>query len=58
MKIVWDEEKRLGNLDKHKCDFVDVVNFDWENATFIDDNRKNYSERRILASGSMMAGCT
>lgn len=51
MNIVWDEEKRLSNLKKHKCDFADVMYFDWENATFIDDNRRAYGERRILAFG-------
>ncbi len=51
MKIVWNEQKRRSNLEKHKCDFADVLNFDWEHATFIDDVRKDYGERRILAFG-------
>ena len=25
MKIVWDETKRLSNLDKHKLDFADLT---------------------------------
>jgi uncharacterized DUF497 family protein len=31
MKIVWDEPKRLANLDKHGLDFADL------NETFFDD---------------------
>lgn len=33
MKIVWDERKRLANLEKHGLDFADVVDFDWDTAT-------------------------
>jgi uncharacterized protein len=33
MKIVWDEPKRLANFDMHGFDFVDVIFFDWSNAT-------------------------
>ena len=32
MKIVWDEPKRLANLDKHGLDFADVIHFGWEHA--------------------------
>lgn len=32
MKIVWDEPKRLANLDKHGLDFADVARFRWETA--------------------------
>ena len=31
MKILWDEPKRLANLDKHGLDFADL------NETFFDD---------------------
>jgi uncharacterized protein len=31
MKIMWDEPKRLANLDKHGLDFADI------NETFFDD---------------------
>src|SRR6185312_12550649 len=51
MDIVWDKEKRLRNIDKHGCDFADLVEFEWENATFVDDTRKDYGERRVLAFG-------
>jgi uncharacterized DUF497 family protein len=32
MKIVWDEPKRLVNLEKHGLDFEHVVDFQWETA--------------------------
>lgn len=33
MLIVWDETKRLINLDKHGMDFADIeFGFDWESA--------------------------
>jgi uncharacterized protein len=32
MKIVWDEPKRRSNLEKHKLDFEDVIDFEWETA--------------------------
>lgn len=32
MRIVWDERKRLANLDKHGLDFADIAEFDWESA--------------------------
>ncbi len=32
MKIIWDEPKRLANIEKHGFDFADIDGFDWENA--------------------------
>ncbi len=32
MIIVWDEPKRLANLDKHKLDFSHVDDFGWQDA--------------------------
>jgi uncharacterized DUF497 family protein len=32
MKIVWDEPKRLANLDKHGLDFADLNETFFENA--------------------------
>jgi uncharacterized DUF497 family protein len=33
VKIVWDEPKRIVNLEKHGLDFADVDVFEWESAT-------------------------
>ena len=32
MIFVWDEVKRLANLEKHGLDFADVISFGWETA--------------------------
>ncbi len=46
MKIIWDEPKRLANLDKHGFDFADVVYFDWSTA-LVDATHSN----RVKAIG-------
>ncbi|WP_412057383.1 BrnT family toxin [Bartonella sp. DGB2] len=51
MKIIWDEPKRLSNLDKHGLDFSDVIYFDWKNA-FISDTYSN----RLKAIGRFANG--
>ena len=35
MKIVWDEPKRLANLDKHGLDFADLNETFFDNALVI-----------------------
>ena len=47
----WDETKRKTNLSKHGVDFAAADFFVWEEALVIEDNRKNYGERRFLAFG-------
>ncbi|MEQ1403431.1 BrnT family toxin [Neorhizobium sp. Rsf11] len=32
MKIVWDEPKRIANVEKHGLDFEDIAYFHWETA--------------------------
>jgi uncharacterized protein len=32
LKIIWDETKRIVNLEKHGLDFADVGLFHWETA--------------------------
>lgn len=41
MKIVWDEPKRIANIEKHGLDFADVLFFGWETAHI----RKTHSNR-------------
>ena len=47
MKIIWDEPKRLANLDKHGFDFADIGELDWANA-IVEDSRLDASGRRRL----------
>ncbi len=55
MKIVWDEPKRLANLDKHGLDFADVIFFDWHNA-IIDSKRSEHRPPRLKAIGRFADG--
>jgi uncharacterized protein len=32
MRIVWDEPKRLANIEKHRLDFADVGFVEWSTA--------------------------
>ena len=47
----WDEDKRQTNLAKHDVDFADAAGFDWPAATERPDNRHDYGEVRIEATG-------
>src|SRR5438270_12114694 len=53
MEFEWDEAKRRANIVKHGIDFVDAVAmFD---GPFIEaeDRRRDYGERRMLATGGL-----
>jgi uncharacterized DUF497 family protein len=49
MELEWDEPKRLANLAKHGLDFADVPKLDWDGATFVEDQRRDYPEPRYWA---------
>src|SRR4051812_22950136 len=49
MEFEWDEEKRRKNWAKHGLDFADTATLDWETATFVEDNRRDYGEQRYWA---------
>jgi uncharacterized protein len=53
MDLEWDEAKRRLNLTNHGLDFGSVPRFDFENATYIPDDRKDYGEVRIVATGHL-----
>jgi uncharacterized protein len=42
MKIVWDEPKRLANLDKHGLDFADLNETFFDNALVIQSHSKRW----------------
>jgi uncharacterized protein len=44
----WDEKKRQSNLEKHGVDFTSMRACDWSSALLIEDERKNYGERRFV----------
>ncbi|MGD9924445.1 MAG: hypothetical protein AB7V13_23825 [Pseudorhodoplanes sp.] len=51
MKIVWDEPKRLANLDKHGLDFTDLTERFFENALFLPSR-----DQRWRGIGASVAG--
>jgi uncharacterized DUF497 family protein len=42
MKIIWDEPKRLANLDKHGMDFADLNDRFFDTALVLDAHGKRY----------------
>lgn len=53
MKLKWDENKRLSNLQKHKIDFIGAEEiFDGYTITFEDD-RISYGEQRFVTFGML-----
>jgi uncharacterized DUF497 family protein len=53
MKIVWDEPKRLANLDKHGLDFADLNETFFDNALVVPSHNKR---RRWVAIGVNIRG--
>ncbi|WP_210255046.1 BrnA antitoxin family protein [Bradyrhizobium symbiodeficiens] len=53
MKIVWDEPKRLANLDKHELDFADLNETFFDNALVIPSHNKS---KRWVAIGVSIRG--
>ena len=45
----WDERKRRSNLTKHRVDFEDVQDFDWDRAVV--EAGKRGGEQRFRATG-------
>jgi uncharacterized DUF497 family protein len=46
MEIVWDEPKRLANLDKHGLDFADLNEAFFDNALVVPSRRKRVQAAR------------
>jgi uncharacterized protein len=51
MKIVWDEPKRLANIDKHGLDFADLNETFFDNALVVPSHNK--SKRWVAISVSI-----
>jgi uncharacterized DUF497 family protein len=51
----WDEDKRRGNIAKHKVDFARLNEFDFATAVLADDTREDYGEVRTNAIGFLGA---
>ena len=53
MKILWDEPKRLANLDKHGLDFADLNETFFDNALVVPSYNKS---KRWVAIGVSIRG--
>ncbi len=51
MNFVWDENKRLKNIEKHGLDFNDVEQVFNSPLILFEDNRYDYGEQRMIAIG-------
>ncbi len=51
MKYEWDESKREINRLKHDIDFPAILDFEWDTAFEVQDDRKEYQEKRWIALG-------
>ena len=53
MKIDFDQNKSIKNLEERGLAFDAVVDFEWESAVFREDTRKIYPEQRFVAAGNI-----
>ena len=51
MQYEWDENKRIANLEHHKVDFTEAVEFEWDSAIETIDDRYDYGETRWVTIG-------
>ena len=51
MQYEWDEQKRLGNVRKHRIDFQDAVRIFEGDTLLMEDDRLDYGERRFVSLG-------
>ena len=51
MQYEWDENKRIANLARHKVDFFEAIEFEWDTALETIDDRFDYGEERWVALG-------
>jgi uncharacterized DUF497 family protein len=47
MRITFDPVKNVRNIAERSLPFDRVVDLDWETAVAVEDNRRDYGERRL-----------
>jgi uncharacterized protein len=47
MRITFDPAKNVRNISERSLSFDRVADLDWETAIAIEDDRKDYGERRL-----------
>ena len=50
MNIEYDAKKNQWNIDNRGLSFDSALHLDWDNALIKEDIRKNYTEKRFVAS--------
>jgi hypothetical protein len=55
MKIVWDETKRLSNIEVHGLDFADATEFDWLSAIVLPSHANRYRAIGLLSEKLVVA---
>ena len=50
-RFVWNEPKRLRNVEIHGLDFEDAVAFEWETAVITPSYSSRLGRRRFTATG-------
>jgi uncharacterized DUF497 family protein len=53
VKISFDPEKNARNVAKRSLSFERAADLAWETASIMKDVRKNYPERRFVATGRL-----
>ena len=55
MRLVWDEPKRLANIDKHGLDFSQIdAEFDWDTAVVLPTRASRTGRERTIFVGQML----
>lgn len=55
MKIVWDEVKRLSNIQVHGLDFADAADIDWLSAVIRPSHSNRYRAIGVMSGTLMVA---
>ena len=53
MQFVWDEAKRISNLEKHGLDFADAHRVFAGALIVLEDMRESYGEQRMIGLGML-----
>ena len=53
MRIRYDSRKNARNIAERGLSFERTADFAWETASIAEDDRKDYSERRFVAVGTL-----
>jgi uncharacterized DUF497 family protein len=58
VEVTFDPAKNERDIKERGLSFERAADFDFETAVFVEDDRKDYGEKRIRSLGMLMAACT